>query len=185
MHERSRQMQGIRRKFIPSVETPLNVVVIDEMGYLSAYLNDKKLQARANTAIAALLAKGRAPGYAVVGAAQDPRKEVCGFRDGFSIRIAGSLPAPMVDLVLGEGMYEAGAYCNRIPLTEPGVAYVISETTLKPVLVRAAWCDDAVIQQALLGPVRKAGSIDQLKTDDLSSQLDWNGQPLRQFRQFR
>ena len=105
-----------------------------------------------------------------------------GFRDGFSIRIGGSLPAPMCDLVLGEGMYAAGAYVDRIPLSEPGVAFVISETTLKPVLVRAAWCDDTVIQQALLQPVRKAVSIDQLKTDDLSSQLDWNGQPLRQFR---
>jgi len=185
MHARARQMQGVRRMFTPSVETPLNVVVIDEMGYLSAYLSDKKLQTRANTAIAALLAKGRAPGYAVVGAVQDPRKEVCGFRDGFSIRIAGSLPAPMCDLVLGEGMYEAGAYVDRIPLSEPGVAYVIGEKTLKPVLVRAAWCDDTVIQQALLQPMRKAVSIDQLKTDDLGGQLDWNGKPLQQFRQFR
>jgi len=149
MHERSRQMQGIRRKFVPSVQTPLQVVVIDEMGYLAAYMANKKLRDRADTAVRALLAKGRAPGYAVVGATQDARVEVCGFRNQFSIRIAGGLnESKQVDMVLGEGMYEAGAHCDRIPLTEPGVAYVISETTLKPVLVRAAWCDDAVIKQA-------------------------------------
>jgi hypothetical protein len=188
MHERARQMQGIRRKFVPSVATPLNVVVIDEMGYLSAYLSDKKLQARANTAIAALLAKGRAPGYAVVGCVQDPRKEVCGFRDGFSIRIAGSLPAPMVDLVLGEGMYAAGATCDRLPITEPGVAYVISETTLKPVLVRAAWCSDSDIQGMLSGvpaqpqPLLNTGGAAAQVKDEPTGQLDWNGQPLQQFQ---
>ncbi len=187
MHERARQMQGVQRKFVPSVQTPLNVVVIDEMGYLSAYLSDKKMQARANTAIAALLAKGRAPGYAVVGCVQDPRKEVCGFRDGFSIRIAGSLPAPMVDLVLGEGMYAAGANCDRLPLTEPGVAYVISETTLKPVLVRAAWCSDSDIQGMLSGapaqsqPLLNTGGAAAQVKDEPTGQLDWNGQPLQQF----
>ena len=163
------------------------MVVIDEMGYLSAYLSDKKLQARANTAIAALLAKGRAPGYALVGCVQDPRKEVCGFRDGFSIRIAGSLPAPMVDLVLGEGMYAAGANCDRLPLTEPGVAYVISETTLKPVLVRAAWCSDSDIQGMLSGapaqsqPLLNTGGAAAQVKDEPTGQLDWNGQPLQQF----
>jgi hypothetical protein len=186
MHERSRQMQGVRRKFTPSVQTPLNVVVIDEMGYLSAYLNDKKLQQRAQTAIAALLAKGRAPGFAVVGVVQDPRKETCGFRDLFSIRIAGGLPAPMVDLVLGDGMYEAGAYCDQIPLSEPGVAYVISERTLKPVCVRAAWCSDddiqGMLQGALLPPYQPMSPADAVKDENLSGQLDWNGQQLQYCR---
>ncbi len=155
MHERSRHMQGISRKFTPSRETPLNLLVIDEMGYLSAYMSDDKLRKRADKALRALLAKGRAPGYAVLGCVQDPRKEVCGYRDQFSIRIAGCMPAPMVDLVLGDGAYEAGALCDQIPMPRPdgtsgsGVAYVIDETTRKPRLVRAPWCSDETIRAVL------------------------------------
>jgi S-DNA-T family DNA segregation ATPase FtsK/SpoIIIE len=48
-------MQGITRKFTPSVETPLNVVIVDEMGYLSVYMPDKRLRERADKAIAAIL----------------------------------------------------------------------------------------------------------------------------------
>jgi hypothetical protein len=81
--------------------------------------------------------------------------------------------------VLGDNMYEAGAYCDQIPLTEPGVAYVISETTLKPVCVRAAWVDDAAIQQVLLEPVR-ALDASLGKEESLSGQLGWNGEPLQQ-----
>src|SRR5437879_4085571 len=53
MHERTRYMQGISRKFTPSVDMPLNVLVIDEMGYLAAYLPDKKLRERADKAVRA------------------------------------------------------------------------------------------------------------------------------------
>src|SRR5258708_12789802 len=65
MHERLRSMQGVSRKFTPSFSTPLKVIVIDEMGYLAAYMADKKLRDRADTAVRALLAKGRTPGFPV------------------------------------------------------------------------------------------------------------------------
>jgi S-DNA-T family DNA segregation ATPase FtsK/SpoIIIE len=155
MHERSKRMQGISRKFVPSRETPLHLLVVDEMGYLSAYMSDDKLRKQADKALRALLAKGRAPGFVCLGLLQDPRKEVCGYRDQFSIRIAGCMPAPMVDLVLGEGMYEAGAWCDQIPMPRPdgpggsGVAYVIDETTRKPRLVRAPWSSDQTIRAVL------------------------------------
>ncbi len=151
MLERAKQLQGKARKFTPSVETPLKVIVVDELGYLSAMLPDKKLRERAEKAVSTILALGRAVGYSLVGAVQDPRKETVGFRDLFPIRIAGGLPAPMVDLVLGDGMHEAGAYAERIPLgtAGAGVAYVVSETDQKPLLVRAAWCDDDLIRQAV------------------------------------
>ncbi len=151
MFERAGQLKGKARKFTPSTETPLNVVVVDEMGYLSAMLPDRKLRERAEKAVSTILALGRAVGYSLVGAVQDPRKETVGFRDLFPIRIAGGLPEPMVDLVLGEGMHDAGALCEQIPLGNAGagVAYVINETTLKPVCVRSAWCSDLAIQRAL------------------------------------
>ncbi len=181
MHERAAQLQGKVRKFTPSLETPLNVVVVDELGFITAWLPDKKLRARAEDAIATLLSQGRAVGYSLVGAVQDPRKETVGFRDLFPIRIAGGLPAPMVDLVLGEGSHHVGAFCEQIPLGNAGagVGYVISETSLKPLCVRAAWCGDEVIKRLLTEP--RAHTANRDTDEGMTGQLDWNGQPLYQW----
>lgn len=161
MLARALVLQGRARKFTPSREMPLNVIVVDELGYLSTMMPDKKLRDRAERAISTILALGRALGYCLVGAVQDPRKETVSFRDLFPVRIAGGLPAPMVDLVLGEGMHDAGAYCEQIPLGNAGagVAYVMDETSLKPLCVRAAWCDDLTIRRALLGNVQPAHNV--------------------------
>ena len=150
MLKRTSALQGQVRKFTPSKRTPLNVIVLDELGYITTMMPDRKLRARAEQAITTLLMPGRAVGYSCVGAVLDPRKEQVGFRDLFPIRIAGALPGPMVDLVLGDGMYDAGARCDAIPLGDAGagVAYVISETTQRPVCIRAAWCSDDAIRAA-------------------------------------
>lgn len=191
MHERGKAMQGIRRKFVPSLATPLIVLVIDEIAYLSALLPDKKLRERANTAITSLLNKGRSPGIACVGATQDVRKEVINNRDGYTIRIAGRMTAPMVDLVLGEGAYEAGCLCDQIPppyAGGAGVAYVLDVMSMEPRLVRAAWCSDDDIRSMMAGlpkPGTPSGPVwEQLRVKDeqLSGQLDWNGQPHQQWQ---
>jgi S-DNA-T family DNA segregation ATPase FtsK/SpoIIIE len=121
MHQRMMQMQGVSRRFTPSPATPLNVIIIDEMAYLSFYMADKKLRERADKAVRTILTQGRAPGYAVAGAVQNPRIETCGYRNMFPLRIAGGLnDARQVDMVLGEGMHEAGAYCELIPCSQWG-----------------------------------------------------------------
>jgi hypothetical protein len=102
----------------------------------------------------------------------------------FPLRIAGGLnEARQVDMVLGEGMHEAGAYCEFIPFTEPGVAYVLdSERMMKPLLVRAPWCDDEVIQRVLLQTGQRMVSTgNQVKDENLSGQLGWAGQTLQQW----
>lgn len=153
MLQRAVTLQGVARKFTPSWDMPMNIIVVDELGYLSTMMPDKKLRDRAEKAISTILVLGRALGYCLVGAVQDPRKETVSFRDLFPVRIAGGLPDAMVDLVLGDGMHDKGAYCEQIPLGNAGagVAYVVDETTLKPLCVRAAWCDDLTIRQQLLG----------------------------------
>lgn len=89
----------------------------------------------------------------------------------------------MVDLVLGKGMQEAGAVCEQIPRGNAGagVAYIISETRLKPICVRAAWCSDEDIQGMLHGasllPYQPMSQPQDVKDENLSSQLDWNSQP--------
>lgn len=147
MQERADKLAGKTRKFEPSPETPLNVIVIDELGYTVSMLRDRKLQARIETAISGLLVLGRAVGYSVIGALQDPRKQTLDFRDLFPTRVALKLDKPMVDLVLGTGAHEAGAYCDQIPLGEDGagVAYVLTEGSL-PQRIRALWCSDESIR---------------------------------------
>jgi S-DNA-T family DNA segregation ATPase FtsK/SpoIIIE len=148
MLERADSLGGKVRKFEPSGIHPVNVIIVDELGYLSALLPDRKLRDRAEKALAALLVLGRAAGFVVVGALQDPRKETLSYRDLFPTRIAMKLDKPMVDLVLGTGMYEAGALCDQIPPPKAGgagVAFVKSEGSGIPVCVRMTWCPDDLI----------------------------------------
>src|SRR3989442_1788539 len=74
--DRNMQLQGKARKFTASGQTPLNVIIIDELAYLSSMLTDNKLQKRGEAAMKSILVLGRSGGYSLVGAAQDPRKSV-------------------------------------------------------------------------------------------------------------
>jgi hypothetical protein len=144
---RADQFAGKLRRFEPSPEHPVNLLVIDELAYLAAMLPDKKLQQAAETALKTILILGRASGFVVIAAAQDPRKETVSFRDLFPTRIGMKLPAGMIDLCLGPGMRELGAACHEIPLkTGAGMAYVISEVADLPIPVRFRWCPDEEIQ---------------------------------------
>lgn len=152
--DRNTAIQGKDRKITPSPAMPLNVIVIDELAYLSAMVTDKKLKDRAQMAIGTILVLGRATGYVLVGCSQDPRKDVLSFRDYFPTKVALGMEAPMVDLVLGEGAHEAGALCEQIPLRAAGAgcAFIKDEMTSKPVLVRAAWCSDQAIRMMMANP---------------------------------
>jgi DNA segregation ATPase FtsK/SpoIIIE, S-DNA-T family len=179
------QMQGVRRCFVPSVDTPLNVIIIDEMAYLSFYMPDKKLRERADKAIRTILTQGRAPGYTVVAAVQDPRIETCGYRNMFPLRIAGGLnEAKQVDMVLGEGMHEAGALCEQIPLGKAGagVAYVLdAERMMKPRMVRAPWCSDEAIKRMLASiPAKAVVGVQAVKDEWTGEQ--WQPHPGWQFK---
>jgi DNA segregation ATPase FtsK/SpoIIIE, S-DNA-T family len=151
MLARADELAGKVRKFEPSRRHPLEVLVVDELGYLVALIPDRKQREEAEKMLSAVLVLGRAVGFAVIGALQDPRKETLSFRDLFPTRVAMRLPKPMVDLVLGHGMYEAGAQCDLIPATEAdgaGVAFVVDETSTRPVMIRAPWCSDDAIRAA-------------------------------------
>ncbi|HJT55284.1 MAG TPA: FtsK/SpoIIIE domain-containing protein [Ktedonobacteraceae bacterium] len=157
MLERNNDLQGKARKFTPSPETPLQVIIIDELAFLSGAI-DKKLQQRAQTAMRTILWLGRAAGYSLVGASQDPRKEVLGERDFYPTKVALGMEAPMVDLVLGEGAWDAGAKAEQLPMREAGAgcAYIKDELNTKPLLVRAAWCSDEEIRHRLSSSTAQA-----------------------------
>ena len=113
---------------------------------LTAYQPDRKLRERIMAALATLTTQGRAVGYCVVAALQDPRKEVLTIRNLFPDKIAMRLDEPaQVDMVLGDGARDRGAACDLIssdPTVGAGVGYVRLEADPDPVRVRAAWVSD-------------------------------------------
>ena len=150
MQDRARRFAGHRRTHQPTVADPFTVVLVDEVAFLTAYQPDRNLKARIMSALATLTTQGRALGYSVVAALQDPRKDVLTIRNLFPDRIAMRLDEPeQVDMVLGDGARDRGAACELIPADPAigaGVAFVRLESDPDPVRVRAGWVTDADIR---------------------------------------
>ena len=137
---------GRQRDHTPTAAFPFVVIIVDEVAFLTAYHPDKALRERIKADLATLTTQGRAVGYCVVAALQDPRKEVMSIRNLFPDRIAMRLDEPeQVDMVLGDGARDRGAAAELIssdPATGAGVAFVRLESDPDPVRVRAAWVAD-------------------------------------------
>jgi S-DNA-T family DNA segregation ATPase FtsK/SpoIIIE len=146
MQSRAARFAGYQRDHTPTREHPFTVVLVDEVAFLTAYQPDRKLRERIMNALATLTTQGRAVGYCVVAALQDPRKEVLTIRNLFPDRIAMRLDEPeQTDMVLGDGARDRGAACELIsydPATGAGVAFVRLESDPDPVRVRAGWVSD-------------------------------------------
>jgi S-DNA-T family DNA segregation ATPase FtsK/SpoIIIE len=143
MRRRQASLRGWTRLHTPTVDEPLILVVVDELASLTAYVVDRDAKRRIGAALSLLLSQGRAVGVSVIGAVQDPRKEVLGVRDLFPTRIALRLTeADQVALVLGQGARDRGARCDQIPEDMPGVGYVGLDGRPEPVRVRFAHITD-------------------------------------------
>jgi S-DNA-T family DNA segregation ATPase FtsK/SpoIIIE len=150
MQERAARMAGYQRDHTPTIDDPFVVVVVDEVAFLTAYQADRKLRERIVAALATLTTQGRAVGFSVVAALQDPRKEVLNIRNLFPDKIALRLDEPsQADLVLGDGARDRGAVCDQISAdlaTGAGVAFLRLEGNPDPVRVRAAFVSDTDIR---------------------------------------
>ena len=128
MQARAARFAGVQRDHTATRAYPFTVVLVDEVAFLTAYQPDRKLRERIMDALATLTTQGRAVGYCVVAALQDPRKDVLSIRNLFPDRIAMRLDEPeQTDMVLGDGARDRGAACELIssdPATGAGVAYV-------------------------------------------------------------
>lgn len=144
MRERAERLrQQGARVHVPTPADPLLVVLVDEMAALTAYIGDRDLKKRADSALQLLLSQGRAAGVLVVAALQDPGKDVLPYRDLFPSRIGLRLLEDVqVDMVLGRSARQHGAACDQIPASLPGVGYVILEGHREPVRVRSAFVSD-------------------------------------------
>jgi S-DNA-T family DNA segregation ATPase FtsK/SpoIIIE len=163
MRRRQAALRGVTRLHTPTVAEPLVVVIVDELASLTAYVQDRDAKKRIAAALSLLLSQGRAVGVTVVGALQDPRKDVLPFRDLFPTRIALRLSeAEQVGLVLGSGARDRGARCDRIPESLPGVGYVGLDGIAEPVRVRFSHVTDAHIAAlvARYAPASPVASIE-------------------------
>jgi S-DNA-T family DNA segregation ATPase FtsK/SpoIIIE len=140
---RAARLAGHARVLEPSTSMPFLVIVLDELASLTAHISETKLRNRSEAALGRLLTKGRAPGMCVIGALQDPRKDIVKYRELFPTRIALRLiEAGQVDMSLGEGAHARGAACEQIPEVSPGVGYVVEEGKAAVTRVRAAYVTD-------------------------------------------
>jgi S-DNA-T family DNA segregation ATPase FtsK/SpoIIIE len=77
---------------------------------------------------------------------QDPSKDVLPIGQLFSIRIGMRMAeSSQTAMVLGTAARDAGAVCDQIPTTTPGVAYVCADGSTEPLRVRAFHITDADI----------------------------------------
>ena len=137
MRARQATLRGVTRLHTPTVAEPLVVVVIDELASLTAYVVDRDAKKRITAALSLLLSQGRAVGVSVVGAVQDPRKDVISMRDLFPTRILLRVTEPEhVALTLGQGARDRGARADLIDEATPGVAYIGQDGMNEPVRVR-------------------------------------------------
>ena len=133
------------------------VLIVDELAALTAWTSDREAKRRIAAALGLLLSQGRAVG--VIGAVQDPRKEVLTVRDVFPTRIALRLSeAEQVNLVLGPGTRSRGALCDQISDRLPGVGYVAVDGIAEPVRVRCSHITDTHISQLQTRPTRRSWS---------------------------
>ncbi|WP_344167680.1 FtsK/SpoIIIE domain-containing protein [Pilimelia columellifera] len=133
-----------RRTFEMSRETPLDVLVIDELGAVTGY-GDRSLTRGAQAVLPLILSQARALGGSVIGALQEPTKDVIPQRDLFSLRVClRATSAGHVDMVLGDDMRRRGALADEIPNVpdSAGIGFVVKQRSRTPMRVRAAYCDD-------------------------------------------
>lgn len=153
MRRRQDRLRGVTRLHQPSVVEPLVVVIVDELAALTGWITDRTVKKRIEAALGLLLSQGRAVGVVVVGAVQDPRKDVLPMRDLFPTRIALRLnEAEQVGLVLGPGSRNRGAHADLIPDSLPGVGYVTVDGIAEPVRVRFSHLTDTHIAALTAAP---------------------------------
>ncbi|MFQ6231209.1 hypothetical protein ACLML9_28835, partial [Nocardia sp. NPDC002869] len=151
----------------PSIDEPLKVIIIDEYAALSAFATREQVNEGLRL-LGLILTQGRAVGYSVIVALQDPSKENMPNRQLFSVRIGLRFDEPtQTTMVHGQSAKDRGARCHEIPDTTPGVAYVGQDGSNEFRRVRAFWVSDDDIDRIV-----DAYSPAQ---PDLSPKADYSG----------
>src|SRR3954447_12873493 len=146
MAQRKTRLRGASRDWSMTAEEPFELVIVDELAALTAYVPDRKLRERIAGSLQMVLSQGRALGFCVLACVQDPRKEILPFRDLYPTRIALRVTEDThSNLTLGDGAKERGALCHLIREDTPGVGYLRLDGVAEPVRVRFGHVTDADI----------------------------------------
>src|SRR4051794_144983 len=146
MAQRKQRLRGASRDWSMSLDEPFELVIVDELAALTAYVPDRKLRERIAGSLQLVLSQGRALGFCVLACVQDPRKEILPFRDLYPTRIALRVTEDShSNLTLGDGAKERGALCHLIREDTPGVGYLRMDGVAEPVRVRFGHVTDADI----------------------------------------
>ncbi|MHA7653046.1 FtsK/SpoIIIE domain-containing protein [Mycobacterium sp. ML4] len=144
MDQRGQLMAGRSRQHSASRDTPLVVLLIDELAGLTNYLSDPAMCKAAKASLSRILSKGRGLGIVVAAFVQDPRKEIIPMRELFTQTIALRLRSrDEVAMVLGDGMVDK-APAHRISPDQPGTGYVIAEDGQVTRVRSDFWSDDQI-----------------------------------------
>lgn len=138
-----------QRKITVSRQTPLNLLVVDEIGALLAY-GDGATARNLRRQLAIVGSQGRATGHSMLAMVQEPTKDTVPIRELFTTRICLRVTsAAHVDMVLGENARLRGAIADEIPNTDDtaGIGFVVRQRTRVPLRVRAAYVTDTEIDQ--------------------------------------
>ncbi|WP_028661588.1 FtsK/SpoIIIE domain-containing protein [Saccharomonospora saliphila] len=175
--ERAARYRGMLRTWTPATGDPFLLLVIDELADVLAYQPDKQLRERANRAVQTITSQGRAPGVAVVGLVQDPRKEIVSFRHLFPTRVALRLDEKtQVDMVLGDGVREQGAAAHEISEHTPGVAWAKEDGKREPFRARAFHVTDTdldALATSVAGRLVRRAQV--LPFPDRDDSTGWSG----------
>jgi len=164
VHRQAHLRAAGTRKATVSTDTPVELLLIDEMAMLTAY-GDRTAVREALRLLAEIMTQGRAGLFTVMGYVQEPSKDVLDVRELFTVRIClGVTAASHVDMVLGEGARERGALADQIPGDDrhAGIGFVIDKGSRLPVRFRAAYVTDADIDELVdrCTPARGGPHID-------------------------
>jgi DNA segregation ATPase FtsK/SpoIIIE, S-DNA-T family len=153
--------QGDRKATI-SPEMPLDLLILDELGALTAFGDFARDFRRL---LALIGSQGLGSNNVMIGFVQDPSKDTVPVRDYFTTRICLRVTtSAQVDMVLGEDARLRGALADEIP-NDPstaGIGYVIRPRTRAPLRMRLAYVNDAEVDDLitfLSTPVRAASGL--------------------------
>jgi S-DNA-T family DNA segregation ATPase FtsK/SpoIIIE len=137
------------RKATVSRETPLELLMIDELAMLSAYA-DRSIVREAMALLGEIQTQGRATLFPVAAYVQEPSKDIVDTRDLFTDRICLAVTTDRhVDMALGDGARDRGALADHIPLGDEfaGIGFAVDPTTRRPRRIRAGYDTDADIDE--------------------------------------
>ncbi|WP_134661668.1 MULTISPECIES: FtsK/SpoIIIE domain-containing protein [unclassified Amycolatopsis] len=138
-----------KRKITMSRETPLNLLIVDEIGALLAY-GDGTIARTLRKDLAIAVSQGRATGHSTMALVQEPTKDTVPVRDLFPVRVCLRVTSQShVDMVLGDGARLRGALADEIPESEDtaGIGFVIRPRSRVPQRVRAAYVSDRELDE--------------------------------------